>query len=113
MTEPSKCGAFANDLRHPNRLATQKDMWATTLTFTFDAVGNRTKVQDSFGGVTTSAYNAVNLLSRTVCHPVANGRGGKAAVIVVVVVHGNAEGPQIVGALLAVCLLGSVFPSKP
>ena len=28
----------------------------------YDAVGNRTRVEDSFGGVTTSTYNAMNQL---------------------------------------------------
>jgi YD repeat-containing protein len=39
--------------------------FSLTLTFTYDGVGNRTQVQDSKGGVTTSVYdNANNLSSR-------------------------------------------------
>src|SRR5262249_75855 len=46
-----------------DRMATQKDMWGTTLTLTYDAVSNRTKVQDSMGGTLTSVYDAVNNLT--------------------------------------------------
>src|SRR5262249_58087786 len=46
-----------------NRVSTNQGEFGTTLTYTYDATGNRTKVQDSFGGVLTSVYNAVNLLT--------------------------------------------------
>jgi YD repeat-containing protein len=42
---------------------TQQDVWGLTLTFTYDAVGNRTRVDDSLGGVETSVYDAANRLT--------------------------------------------------
>ncbi len=38
-------------------------LWGTLLTFTYDANGNRTVVQDNFGGVTTNVYDAVGNLT--------------------------------------------------
>jgi RHS repeat-associated protein len=46
-----------------NRVSATHDVWNQRLTFTFDGVGNRTKVEDSFGGVKTSTYDAVNRLA--------------------------------------------------
>src|SRR5206468_12464485 len=48
-----------------DRWKTQAGPFGVTLTNTFDAVGNRTKLEDSSGGVMTMTYNAVNLRTRT------------------------------------------------
>ncbi len=40
----------------------KQEPYGLALTFGYDAVGNQTLVQDSFGGVTTSSYDAANRL---------------------------------------------------
>jgi hypothetical protein len=37
-------------------------LFGVTLTMLYDAVGNRTEVRDSFGGIVTSTYDAANNL---------------------------------------------------
>ncbi len=45
-----------------NRAATQRDVWALLLTFTYDKVDNRIKVEDSKGGVVSSIYDTLDRL---------------------------------------------------
>ncbi len=45
-----------------NRVATQRDVWALLLTFTYDKVDNRIKVEDSKGGVVSSIYDTLDRL---------------------------------------------------
>jgi YD repeat-containing protein len=60
----SPCRRLARDsLDALHRLATEQEPFGLVLTFSYDAVGNRTLVQDSFGGVTTSVYGAANRLT--------------------------------------------------
>lgn len=47
-----------------NRPLTSVDSFAKTLTFTWNAADQRTKVIDSFGGITVSAYDRLNRLIR-------------------------------------------------
>ncbi len=46
-----------------SRVTSEQGLFGQVLTYTLDAVGNTTRVDDSQGGVTTSVYNAVNLLT--------------------------------------------------
>src|SRR5439155_3281515 len=46
-----------------NHVATSTDVWGKVLTFTYDANGNRTQVQDSAGGTTDSRFDARNQLT--------------------------------------------------
>jgi RHS repeat-associated protein len=45
------------------RVTVAIDVWGKTSSFTYDEVGNRTRVQDAFGGVETSVYDHDNRLS--------------------------------------------------
>ena len=60
MTRTGKEKTFNDTL---NRMATEQEPFGQALTFTYDADGNRTVLQDSQGGITTSIYDAVNLLT--------------------------------------------------
>ncbi len=44
-------------------MATQTDPWGLTLTYGYDANGNKTSVTDSLGGTTTSTYSSDNQLT--------------------------------------------------
>src|SRR5205823_7829359 len=46
-----------------NRVGVAQGLFGLTLTSTYDAVGNRTLLTDSKGGVTTSVYDANNELT--------------------------------------------------
>src|SRR5262249_13719350 len=45
------------------RLKSETGPYGTVLTYSYDAVGNRTLTQDSFGATTTSVYDAANELT--------------------------------------------------
>src|SRR5262249_19741862 len=46
-----------------DRLKSETGVFGTVLTYSYDAVGNRTLTQDSFGATTTSMYDAANELT--------------------------------------------------
>src|SRR5262249_15306004 len=58
----SYAGAYLYGYDQLNRLTSQIDLWGKTLTFAYDAAGNRTQVADGMGGVTTSVHDDANQL---------------------------------------------------
>jgi RHS repeat-associated protein len=62
LTAGDQHGTYTFTYDALGQVASQQDIWNLGLTFSYDAVGNVTQVTDSLGGVTTSTYNAVDLL---------------------------------------------------
>ncbi len=62
LTAANYAGTYTYTYDKLDRVATEKEPFGVTLTMGYDASGNQTSVQDSFGGLTTSVYNGDNLL---------------------------------------------------
>src|SRR5262249_54475186 len=63
LTASDDSGTYTRTYDALDRLATQTDLWNLTLTFGYDAASDRTSVQDSLGGLTTSQYDAAGRLT--------------------------------------------------
>jgi RHS repeat-associated protein len=62
LTAANGSGAYTMAYDSLDRVANEQEPFGAALTFSYDATSNRTGVQDSFSGVQTSVYSAVNLL---------------------------------------------------
>src|SRR5262249_10555636 len=58
LTAVNGSGGYTLPYDRPNRPQTEQEPFGLALTFSFDALNHRTQVQDSFGTVLTSVYNA-------------------------------------------------------
>jgi RHS repeat-associated protein len=56
-------GTYSYHYDDANRVSATTDLWGLTLTLGYDTDGNRTLVQDSKGGTTTSTYDFLNRLT--------------------------------------------------
>ena len=65
-TAANYAGTYTMGYDALNRMTSEQEPFGMTLTYTLDAVGNLQVLKDSLGGITSSAYDAANLLtSRT------------------------------------------------
>jgi YD repeat-containing protein len=60
LTAANAAGTYTMAYDADNRVTSVAGLFGVSLTYGYDAVGNRTSVQDSLGGTTTVAYNADN-----------------------------------------------------
>jgi RHS repeat-associated protein len=63
LTAANNAGTYTMTYDALDRMATEQEPFNLTLTFSYDGASNRTLVQDSLGGVTTSVYDAANRLT--------------------------------------------------
>jgi YD repeat-containing protein len=63
LTAQNTGSAYTMTYDADNRVSAVQEPYGLVLTFTYDGAGNRTLVQDSLGGLTTSVYDAVDLLT--------------------------------------------------
>src|SRR5207245_8728993 len=64
LTAKNNTGAYTFTYDALDRVTTQKDPSGQLLTYTLDGVGNVQVVQDSQGGISSSAYDAANRLTQ-------------------------------------------------
>src|SRR5439155_15890398 len=63
LTAANANGVYTSTYDALDRVSTQAGPFGLSLTFGYDAVGNRTRVEDSKSGVTTSTYDGDNQLT--------------------------------------------------
>jgi RHS repeat-associated protein len=63
LTASDNAGSYSYGYDSDNRMTSEQEPYGLSMTFQYDAAGNRTLVQDSLGGVTTSIYDLDNRLT--------------------------------------------------